>query len=166
MSLALAGDDDRRPARELKPSLEEAFRAWDKGRSSANREARVKALRSLLPTKEDIAYLFPKHAEKLWPRFEQGIQFLVENVDRFAREVTRGGAIEKVKAIDVRKDKDRASGSYKRLLPMIPRDVPVFELVVRRAKVSSGGGTYLHRNGRWFWIKDLEAFQKFLDQLK
>jgi hypothetical protein len=150
---------------EPKPSLENAFRKWDKGFSSASNEDRVKTLREMLPSKDDIAYLFPKHAEKLWANFEKGKKFLENNVDKIAKEFTRRGEIKQVKVIDVRKDKDRASGEYKRLLAIIPMDVPIFDVIIERTNGSSGGGTYLHLKGRWFWIKDLGAVPDFLDKL-
>jgi len=149
-----------------KPTLAEAFRKFDKGLTSENKEERVNALRSMLPGKKDIAYLFPKHVDKLWPKFEENNRFLVENVDRFAKQITRGGAITKIDAIDVRADKDRASGSHKELLAIIPKEVHVFELIVDRAKSSSGSGTYLYLKDHWFWIKDLEALPAVLDKLK
>src|SRR5262249_31540798 len=109
-----------------KPTLEEAFRKWDKGFSSDKKEERVNALRTMFPTKKDIAYLFPKYVEKLWPLFEDGHKEMVENVDLIAKEITMGGGLTKVKTIDVRTDKELASGSYKDLLEIIPKDVQVF----------------------------------------
>src|SRR5439155_7807574 len=94
---------------EPKADLETAFREWDKGLSSANNEEQVKAMRAMLPNKDDIAYLFPKHVDKLWSNFEKGNRFLEKNVEKIAMEFTRGSEIKKVKTIDVRKDKNRAS---------------------------------------------------------
>lgn len=164
--LGHVGTGNRKPAPEPKPSLEDAYRAWYKGFASARKEDREQAIRSMMPTRKDIAYLFPKHVDKLWPKFEKGIQFAVANVDRLARHFTQGGAIKTVTAIDVRKDVNRASGSYKRILTIIPKDVSVFRLIVEQEKRSSGGGTYLFLNRHWFWIKDLDSFPRVLDTLK
>lgn len=49
-----------------KPSLEEAYRGWYKEFSSTKKEDWEKTLRSMMPEKKDVEYLFPKHAEKLW----------------------------------------------------------------------------------------------------
>jgi len=146
--------------------LEEAYRKWDIGFSSDKKEERVNGLRSMFPTKKELAYLFPMQVDKLWPKFEEGHKFMEENVERIAKEITRGGAIIKIKSIDARADKSRASGSFKELLAIIPKEVQVFELVVTREKSSSGGGTYLFIKDRWFWIKDLETFPEILEKFK
>src|SRR5262245_59491608 len=106
---ASMGQDEKAPdsGRAPEMSLDAAFRAWHKGFSSSKKEERQNALRSMLPKKDDIAHLFPQHAEKLWPKFEQGNQFLLDNVDRLAKEIVGGGAIKKVEPIDIRKDKNR-----------------------------------------------------------
>jgi hypothetical protein len=152
--------------KDAKPTLEEAFRKWDMGFSSDKTEERVNALRSMFPTKKELAYLFPKQVDKLWPKFEEGHRFMEENVDLIAKEITRGGAITKIKPIDARADKARASGSYKELLAIIPKDVQVVELVVSRDKSTSGSGTYLFMKDRWFWVKDLETFPGILEKFK
>jgi hypothetical protein len=36
----------------------------------------VEFLCSILPTRKDLAYLFAKHIEKLWPKFEVAHKFL------------------------------------------------------------------------------------------
>lgn len=157
------GDAKQKPKAKL--SLDEAYRNWHQGFSSKDKADREKALQSMLPTKKDVEYLFPKHAEKLWPKWVMGNQFLMDNVDKIAAEVTAGGALIKVDAIDVRAEKDRAQG-YKRLFEMIPKDVPVFDIAVKHEKRGSGGGSYLYMNDRWLWIKDLDAFPEILDKLK
>jgi hypothetical protein len=152
---------DQKPA----STMEDAVRAWDKGFSSDKKETRLETLRAMWPTQHEIEYLFPKHAGKLWPIFQEGLKFVEENVDELTQEITRGGAIKKVKAIDVRTDKELSTGSYKRILEIIPKDVGVFDWYVEREKGSGGGGTYLQIKGRWFWIKDAYLLPDFLDKL-
>ncbi|MFO0864130.1 MAG: hypothetical protein U0744_05655 [Gemmataceae bacterium] len=146
-------------------SLEETYREWHKGFSSDEKENRIKALRSMFPTKEDVAYLFPKHVEKLWPKFEQERKRLEDNVDRNAKQVTKGGAITKIRTLDARSEK-LTFESYRRLLEIIPKDVQVFDLVVSRANNSSGSGSYLFIKDRWFWIRDIEVFPEILKKLE
>jgi hypothetical protein len=149
-----------------KLTLADAYRKWYTGFASKKKEDREKALRSMLPNEKDIEYLFPKHAKKLLPLFAKGDEFLVENVDRMADEITHKGVeLESVKTIDVRTDKDMAK-QYKKILEIIPKRVPVFEISVRRKDGSgSSGGSYLFLKERWIWIKDLDAFPPALDNL-
>ena len=151
---------------DAKPTLEQAYRKWYVGYASKKKEDREKTLRSMLPSEKDIEYLFPKHAKKLIPLFAKGDEFLLQNVDRIAEEVTHKGAeLESVATIDVRTDKNRAQ-RYKQILEIIPKDVPVFEISVRRKDGSgSGGGSYLLVKDRWIWIKDLDAFPRALEKL-
>jgi hypothetical protein len=158
-----AGQEAKKDA---KPTLEGAFRKWHMGLSSENKEERLDALRSMFPTKKEVAYLFPQQVDKLWPQFEDYHKLMEKNVDLIAKEMTRGGAITKFKPIDTRVDKSRASGSYKELLAIIPKDIQVFEVEVSRGKGVSGGGTYLFIKDRWFWIRDLEILARDLDKPK
>jgi len=144
-------------------TLEEAFRKWDAGFASDKKHDRLAALRAMFPVKEEIAYLFPKQVDKLWPKFEEGHKFLEENVDAIAKEITRGGAITKIQVIDLRKEN---KGPAKELLAIIPKDVGVFDLTVHREKSTSGSGTYLFMKNRWFFIKDLETIPPILDKLE
>jgi hypothetical protein len=148
------------------PTLEEAYRKWHSGLAAKEKADREKSLRSMLANQEDVKYLFPKHADKLWPLWAKGNEFLVENVDQIAKEVSRGGEIVKVEAIDMRKEKKPPQG-YKRLFEIIPKNVPVFEISVQRA--DGGGGSsasYVYLKNRWLWIKDLDTFPRILEELK
>lgn len=154
------------PKTDAKPTLGDAFRKWDKGFASEKKEERLKTLRSMFPTRKELGHLFPDHVDKLWPKFEEGHKFLEENVESIATEITNGGAITKITPIDARADKDLASGAFKELLAILPKDVQVFQMSVSRETRSSTGGTFLFIKDRWFWIKDLETFPKILDKLK
>ena len=148
-----------------KPTLEQAIRQFHDGLASKKKEDREKTLRSVLPNKKDVETLFPKHAAKLWPLWEKGNDFLLENVDNIAREVTRGGGIKEVKAIDMRKEKNPQG--YKELFEIIPKDIPVFDYSIRHVNGDgSGGGSYVYLNQRWLWIKDLDSFPRILEKLK
>ncbi|WP_169977740.1 hypothetical protein [Tautonia rosea] len=160
---AEGGQEVRRDAR---PTLEEAFRGWDKGFSSDRKDDRVDALRSMLPRKEEIALLFPEQVDLLWPILDEGHTAMLENVDQMAAQMTRGGGITAIKPIDVRADARRAEGPYREVLAMIPQDVEVFELVVTRGRSTSGSSAYLYVNNRWCWVRGFEAIPKLLESLR
>lgn len=146
-------------------SLEAAFRKWHAGLSSEKKEDRLTALRSILPTEQDVAYLFPKEVDKLWPILDAYNKRMEQNVDLVAKEITRGGAIKEVRPLDVRTDKRKSSGSYKEVLAVLPKDVPLFDLHVEKETSASGGGTYVLLKGRWFMIRDLESMPELLKRL-
>jgi hypothetical protein len=141
-------------------------RKWHMAFTSEKKEERLKTLRSMIPTKEEVTYLFPQQVDKLWPQFEDYHKHMEKNVDLIAKEMTRGGAITKIKPIDVRVDKSRASGSYKELLAIIPKDVQVFEVEVSREKSVSGGSTCLFIKDRWVLINDLQTLARDLEKSK
>ena len=143
------------------PTLEQAFRAWHKGLSSKEKQEQIDALRSMLPAKKDIEYLFPKHADKLWPQMEKANQLLVDNVGKLAAEFTKGGDIRKVEVIDARKEE-----KYQRILAVIPQDVIVCRAFVEREQRASGSSTFLFVGDRWIWIRGLEGMAEYLEKLK
>ncbi len=149
-----------------KQTLADAFRAFHKGMSSTKKEERLAALQGILFTKKDIEILFPKDASKLWEKMEPAREHLLKNCDKIAKEVTRHGALKEINPKDIRAS-DEAKGSYRRLLAMIPKDVPVFGL---HSRGESGGGgyseTYVFVNGRWIFIRDLDALPEVLDKEK
>jgi hypothetical protein len=151
---------------EPQPSLEEAYRIWHKGFASGVKEEREKTLRSMLPDQKDVEYLLPKHAAKLWPKFEEAFKEMMMHVDEIAAEVTRHGEIQKIEVTDVRKDKMLANGSYKDILAIIPPDVTLCDLHVIGAKGSGGSGTYVYVNKHWRFIKDFDTLPPFLEKLK
>lgn len=151
---------------EPKPSLEEVFRALHKGLTSGKKEEQEKALKAILPTKEDIEALFPKQSKKYWPLFEEANKRCLDNTDKIAKEIGKAKTIEKVTAIDVRKDKRLASGRYKGLLGILPPDVGVYEYSIERDSGFSSGGTFFYRKGRWFWIRDADVLPEELDKIK
>jgi hypothetical protein len=165
LTFTRANSEERKSEEKSRPTLEVAYQAWQKGLSSDKKEEREKTLRSMLPTKADVAHLFPKHADKLWPQFDQMNQLLLKNVDPVAKEVA-GGEAAKVTAIDLQKEDAKKPGTHHRLLTMIPGDVPVYRIVRQRQRGPSGSGTYVFLNNRWIWIRGLEGVPEVIDQLK
>jgi hypothetical protein len=163
---AVRADEPKKPLPDPKPSLDEAFREWHKGLTSAKEEDRVKALNSMLPTKKDIEALFPKQAEKAWPLIEMMNKHWLEHIDDVAKDMARQGEIKKITAIDMRKDKGGIADSYRRLLVTVPETVGVYEIRIEHEGGSGRGGTYLYHSGRWFWIRDCDTIPEELDKKK
>jgi hypothetical protein len=153
------------PAKRM-PSLEDTYRAWHAGLASKKREERQKTLRSMMPTQKDVEYLLPKYAKKLWPRLEPEIEFLVKNADAAAREWTRGSELKSFEVINVRED-ENASNLRKRLLAIIPNDVPIFEVYVHVGKDERRKrGFFMYVHKRWMWLDPLSVNPAALEKLK
>ena len=97
---AVVADEPKKPSPEPKPSLDEAFRVWHKGLTSDKEEDRVKALKSMLPTKKEVEALFPKKAEQAWSLVEMMNKYLLDHIDDLAKDMASGGAIKKITPID------------------------------------------------------------------
>lgn len=147
------------------PTLADSYRKWHAGLSSANKEDQEKALRQMSPNKDDVVYMFPKASDKLWPLLEKNNELMLRNLDKIAKEFASKGKITKIEEINIRKDKLRSEGSYKRLLTVIPQEAPIFSLIVQHDQGSSGSGSYFFRNGRWVWIRGMEVIPELLDKL-
>ena len=152
---------ETKPAAEPKPSIDEAYRAWAKGLASTDADERLKTLKSMLPTKADVTFLFPDAVEKLWPLLDQNQKRLEEHVDDLAREIG-GEKISKIEVIDVRQH--AAPKRFEALLSMVPKDLPICRLIVQRDKGGGGSGCYVYRDGRWFWFQGLESIPEFLGE--
>jgi hypothetical protein len=153
-----AADDTPRP----KLSVETAFREYAKGLGSDERAVRLKALQSIMPSKADFEYLFPAGADKLWPAAEARIKKMEEQIDEIAKSMNRVGST-KVTSIDVRSFDP--SKRFVAVLAIIPKDVPVYRLVLEGGEGRSGeSSSYLYRDGRWFWIQSLETIPEALEK--
>jgi hypothetical protein len=147
------------------PTLEQAIFDLHKAMHSKDKARQEAGLRGILPSKKDIEVLFPRHAEKLWPGVEKGIQHYVANLDKIVADFERRGKVEKVIAYDIRADEAKEAGYYRRLLKIIPDNIPLFRI---REITDKGGGsseTYLLVNGRWIWIRELYTVAEYLDKL-
>jgi hypothetical protein len=156
---------EKNEAKKPTKSLEEAYAEFHKGMQSQNKEDRVKALGQFLPTKEDIEQLFPKHHGELWKALSQSRKALLDKCDDIAKQETRHGTIERIKTEDIRTGK-QAKDSYKEVLALIPKDVPVFSLSVQFEKGAAGSETYVYVRDRWIFIKDLDALPEILTKDK
>ena len=122
-------------------------------------EVKKKALAGILPTKADMAILFPRHVGLFWERLQAHNKSMLEHADEVAREVTKEKWTE-IEAIDVRK-RDKL-GIYKNVLAIIPKDIPVFRAIRRSKKRSSSSSSYLFIKGRWIHVRGLEMIPNII----
>jgi hypothetical protein len=147
-----------------KTTLEETFRALHKGLSSKDKEERLKALKAFLVEKKDIEVLFPKHVDIVWKHVEEHRKQAIEMCDEVAKQETKLGDIKEVFPIDMR-GKDGGE-TYKRVLSMIQKDVPVFEAGIKYEKGGSRTSSMVYVNGRWISIWGLYKIPDLLDKNK
>lgn len=153
------------PADEAKktPTLEDAYRAFYAGMASGKKDEQIKAFKAFLPTRKDVEVLFPKHADIVWINWEAAQNRMIEYIADVAREATRDGKIEKINKHDLRADKTPTTG-YKRVLAMIPSNIPVYHLDIHQEKGSGGMGDFLFVNGRWIFFGDINQIPDLLDK--
>ncbi|HTT84842.1 MAG TPA: hypothetical protein VMF67_15305, partial [Rhizomicrobium sp.] len=160
LAMAAQADEAKKP-----PTLEDAYRAFHAGMASAKKEEQIKALKAILPTRKDIEVLFSKHADIVWKDEQAQQKLLREHYADVAREVTRKGAIKRIVKHDVRAEKDPSTG-YKRVLAMIPRDIPIYTIDVFKEQASGGTGAFLLVNGRWIFFKGIEAMPEIIEKAR
>lgn len=147
---------DEKPLSDRKVEVEKAVRTLYTGIASTKKEEQIESLKRILPAKKDIETLFPKHAEKLWPLFEDDNKRRLEHVAEIAGEMSRKGLVKKIRLIDARKDLDpklERNTSYRYLFQIIPQDISVFEAVIDFEKGSAGMDAYLFVNERAIFIR-------------
>jgi hypothetical protein len=156
-----AGAADKPPAQQgTSEGLRAVMMAYYQAMASDKAEDQAAALKSILPVKEDIEALFPQHAATLWPQFEKYVALMLEHASDVAKEVSAHGKVTDVKTVDMRKED--SSGRYQEVLPMIPKDIPVYRIVTQYENASAGSSSYLFIRGRWVLIRGLEGIPKFL----
>ena len=159
-SLAVPADEAKKT-----PTLEDAYRAFHTGMASEKKDEQIKVLKAFLPTRKDVEVLFPKHADIVWKDEEAAQNLLIEHIADVAREATRDGKIEKINKHDLRADK-KPTTRNKRVLAMIPSNIPVYRLDIHQEKGAGGMGDFLFVNGRWIFFKDIDVVPELLDKAK
>ena len=144
------------------PSLDAAYRDFHKGLSATTKEEKLKPIDAFLPTRKDIETLFPKDVEKIWALIEPNNRRIRDNVDQFAAEFTRGGAVKEIRVTDVRKTPDLANGRFKDLLALISNEIPLANLAVVRDSATSGSSGYVYVNNHWTQIRGIEEIPALL----
>lgn len=148
------------------PRLEKAVFAFHEGMLSKDKQKQEAAVRGLMvTTKKDLEILFPKYAEKMWPNVERANKHYLNSIDKIAAELARHGKLNKVKTLDIRESEAENPGLYRRVLTMIPKNIPVYRI----GKFTDDGGgdseTYLLVNGRWIWIREFYGVPEYLNKL-
>lgn len=140
-------------------SLVERLRDFHAEMADPSAEVRKKALTGFLPSRKDMEILFPKDVGLFWKQLAAHNKRMTEHVDEIAREVTKEKWTE-IEAIDVR-ERDEA-GTYKSVLAIIPKDIPVFRAIRRSEKRSSSSSSYLFIEGRWIHLQGLEKIPSII----
>jgi hypothetical protein len=133
-------------------SLEVTLAAFYRDLISAPPEKQGKVLATLLPTKDDVAPLFPEQIEAVWPVIEKRNQDLLGRCAEMVKELQAAGppvAI-LVTAID-----DKNKEGYEEVLSMMVPGTPLFTALIRREKGETPTAAYTKIDKRWIWIKDL-----------
>ncbi len=139
-------------------SLKRALSAFYAGMAAKTEKKRRAALDAILPTREDMETLFAGRGERLWTVMGPAFDGLRGHTAELSREL--GGRVLSIEVIDVRRED--SSGRFRAVLAMIPRDVPVYRAITRRERGTAGSSSYLFVNGRWIWIRGLEAIPRAL----
>jgi|GEM_PF-3709743 len=166
ISIAAAVTSSILQAQEMdyRTSLEEALRAFHSGLRNESVELKKDALKSILPSKTDLEFLFPKDAESLWPRMESYYQKMLVHVDEVAAQIVAKPILD-IKVIDVRKE-DEKKKVYKEVFAMIPENIPVYRVVIKTATGNSGSSTYLFIGERWIHFRGLESVPEMIEAFR
>lgn len=125
-------------------------------------KVRDKEFDTVMPDKKTLETLFGDDANLIWPRFSEAMKQMRASSDKAKEEFDRQGKIVSVELIDVRKDD--ASGRYRRVLQMIPKDIPVYRAVTKYEKGSGGSSSYLVIDGKMRFVRGLEGIAEFIDE--
>jgi len=125
-------------------------------------KVRDKEFDAVMPDKKTIEKLFGDDANLVWPRLSEGMKQMRASSDKAKEEFDRQGKIISIEVIDLRKDD--ASGRYRRLLQMIPKDIPVYRAVMKYEKGSGGSSSYLVIDGNMRFVRGLEGIAEFIDE--
>lgn len=147
---------------ELREYLEKFHDAIQTGSDEEIKEA----VDRYVPSKAQVAALFPNDSEKVWSRISQVRDKFTTRYKEFAADMRKRGKPESIETIDVRKSD--SSRRFNEVLAIIPEDVPVFRVVehyAKKSKISSAGSSsYLKIDDQWFWFPGLESVPKLINQ--
>ena len=122
------------------------MRDFNKALRSPKREDQVNGLKALLPTKKDVSYAFPKHADAVGKLIEMWKNELLSTIDEGVKQEVKHGELEKVNVYDIRK-REKPSKNVVQDLALFAPDILVVDVSLHY-KGFLTGGTYL------MWVPD------------
>jgi hypothetical protein len=131
---------------------------------SDDAKVREQEFDDVMPDEKVIKRLFGDDSDLLWPRLTFVLKEMRSRTAKMKMESERQGNIKSIEVIDVRKDD--ASGSYKRVLEMIPKDIPVYRAVIKHEKGTIGASAYVVIDGHMRLIRSLDKLPTLIDDLK
>lgn len=119
---------------------------------------------NVMPDKKTIELLFGDDAKLIWPRLSEGLQKMRAGSQQAKAEFDRQGTLTSLKLVDIRKEDP--AGLYRRMLQMIPEEIPVFRAIATYENGSGGSGCYIVIDGRMRFVRGLESIAEFIDEQK
>jgi len=149
-------------------SLKATITAWDNDMHSDDASVRVKAIEVSFPTADDVAVLFPDHAEKLNRFLGFGKKMFLKRFesatkDQLATERDRLGPLLEVEVINVREED--VSGGHEKVLKLVAAEIPVYRAVTRHEKITGGSSSYIFVNDHWIYFQGFSSIPELLPQL-
>ena len=129
---------------------------------SDDAEVRAKEFDAVMPEKKTLERLFGDDANLIWPRFSEGMKRMRARSDKGKEQFDREGKVISIELIDVRKED--VSGRYRRVLQIIPKDIPVYRAVTKYENGSGGSSSYLVIDGRMRFVPGLEGMAEIIDR--
>ncbi|HMO36322.1 MAG TPA: hypothetical protein PKA06_09785 [Gemmatales bacterium] len=160
----ICAPDDSKKTEEPQPGIEDTYRSWVRELLTNNKLQQEKTIKSMLPDQRDIEYLFPRYASRLWPIIENSRKQTVSNADKLVQAFAKAGRVTNIKVVNIREN-EKKQEVFAEVLKILPKEVPICDLVVGFEKSSTVSGTYLFVHGRWIWFQALETLPPVLKQL-
>ncbi len=144
--------------------IKEQILAWHIDLASEDEKIRLKALDRLNPTLDDLKGLLGDDAKLIWPFMEKWLVQMRNSSDEVRKERIKHGPIQSIILINIRTDK--ASQVYERVLKRIPKSVPVYRVVTKYEKATTGISTFVVVNKKLKLIKGLEIMPEVIDTIR
>jgi hypothetical protein len=160
--------DDRTEQSSTPESLQVAVVDWQENMFSDDIDVRVATLDRMWPSSSDVAALFPANAEKL-SQFLDAVKKRAKKrletapAEALAREREKLKSIRNVKTIDARAED--TSRSHEKVLRMIPKEVPVYRVVIQYEKGAAGSSSYIYVNDHWIHFQNFTSLPEILPRL-
>jgi hypothetical protein len=142
--------------------VEDGIRAFYRDVVSTDDKISTAAFKTFLIDETGLHKLYGKEdGTKLWSLMSQ----LFENpemLQKMRQDIVNKGPIKKVELIDVRTND--VSGRFKKILTVIPTEVPVYRALITTDKGEAGSSSFVVINNQVRFIKGLESLPDALKQ--